>query len=221
LGLRIATTVSAALAVLAIGACRRAEPPANASNLDLIRSAAGGAVAQVCASAETAESLKAVLLHRIDTAASPSKAAAKVRAALDEGLVVSLDEPVPTDFDQDRRKLGCSARIVISWPQDLARKLKRLDPTGDWTAMTGQADYTVRPNVSQTALVYTLAGPGLDDGVETARRMGRILTRGARPAASGLPSAASVAAREAADQDYVEAAGDTRAARASDSGAPE
>ena len=204
----------AALA-LAIGlvACHRGgaeSDTAGATNKQLI-DAGDANVAKVCASDETLDGLKAVVINSIDPVKTVPPINPTDRTEIETGGHVTLETPTLSSFDKTTRKVSCSARIGFVWPPDVGDRLTAANPARTWRFVALSAVYTIQPQADDRALVYAVDQGFQDKAKVTVLTVLKTLARAeiaanAPPAPSGGAAAAAAASDSSVDPD---ATGDT------------
>jgi len=201
--------------MVGLAACGRSEHQSDAggdSNKELI-DAGDADVAKVCASDETLDGLKAMVLNSIDTTKITPATNPADRTEIGAGGHVVLDTPILSSFDKTTRKVTCSAKVSFVWPPDVMDRLKAANPAKTWlfTPMDGQ--YAIQPQADDRALVYTLG-----DAIQEKARMtvvSVLKTLARQEIAANAPpppsSAINAAAAAAASDSTVDpdATGDT------------
>lgn len=201
--------------VLAVGlaACSRSghDEEASGSNMELITAGDEG-LAKVCASDETLDGLKALVLNGTDTTKTTPPINEADRTELGTGGHVVLDAPILSSFDKTTRKVTCHAKVSFVWPPDIMDRLKAANAAKTWTFTPMDADYTLQPQADGRAVVYTLDETVQDKAMSTVVSVLKTLAR-AEIAAQTPPvmSGASVSHSAAASDPTVDpdATGDT------------
>ena len=196
-----------------LAACHRGESADNSpppTNKQLIENGDAD-VAKVCASDETLDGLKAVVMNSVDAAkATPAINPADL-TEIETGGHVALDSAVLSSFDKTTRKVTCSARIGFTWPQDVADRLKAAYPARPWRFVAVGAQYTIQPQADDRALVYAPDQVFVDKARVTVLTVLRALIR-AETAANAPPAYSSAVESSAAASDPSvdpDATGDT------------
>jgi hypothetical protein len=206
--------ILALVLVAGLAACHRgghASDATGASNKQLIDSGDAD-VAKVCASDETLDGLKAMVLSSVDAAKTVPAINPADRTELGTGGHVVLDTPILSSFDKTTRKVTCSAKISFVWPPDVMDRLKAANPAKSWQFQPASGEYTIQPQADDRALVYALDQTFQDKAKSTALSVLKTLARqeiaaNAPPAPSGASAAAAAAASDSSvDPD---ATGDT------------
>jgi len=213
---RSSRLVLALTLMAALGACHRGErdstDTSSASNKELIDSGDAD-VAKVCASDETLDGLKAMVLNSVDALKiSPAPNPAD-RTELGTGGHVVLDTPILSSFDKTTRKVTCSAKVSFVWPPDVMDRLKTAKPSKTWIFPPMDGDYTIQPQADDRALNYTLDQPIQDKAVVSLASVLKTLARQeiAANAPPLMPPSSNAAATAAASDPTVDpdATGDT------------
>jgi len=198
-----------------LAACGRSEhqtDTAGASNKELI-DAGEADVAKVCASDETLDGLKAMVLNSVDTTRMTPAVNPADRTELGTGGHVMLDAPILSSFDKTTRKVTCSAKISFVWPPDVMDRLKTANPAKTWLFPPMDGQYTIQPQADDRALVYSLDTTIQDKAMSTVLSVLKTLARQEMAAnAPPPPSAGASAASTAAASDPTvdpDATGDT------------
>ena len=200
--------------VAGLAACHRGGPASDttgATNKQLI-DAGDADVAKVCASDETLDGLKAMVLNAVDAHKTTPAANPADRTELGTGGHVVLDTPILSSFDKTTRKVTCSAKISFVWPPDVMDRLKVANSARNWEFQPVSGEYTIQPQADDRALVYALDQSIQDKASSTALLALKTLARQEIAAnAPPAPSGASVAAAAAASDSSVDpdATGDT------------
>ena len=206
--------ILALVMMIGLAACGRSErqaAAADASNKQLIDSGDAD-VAKVCASDETLDGLKAMVLGGVDSAKTTPPANPADRTELATGGHLVLDTPILSSFDKTTRKVTCSAKISFVWPPDVMDRLKAANPAKSWQFQPASGEYTIQPQADDRALVYALDQTIQDKARGAALSVLKTLARqeiaaNAPPAPSGASAAAAAAASDSSvDPD---ATGDT------------
>jgi len=201
--------------VLTIGlaACSRSgrDTEAGGSNMALI-DAGDETVAKVCASDETLDGLKALVLNSIATTKTTPPINEADRAELGTGGHVVLDAPILSSFDKTTRKATCHAKVSFVWPPDIMDRLKTANAAKTWTFAPMDADYTVQPQADGRAVVYALDEAVQDKAASTVVSVLKTLARAEIAAQAPPPPSAGAVSRSAAASDPTvdpDATGDT------------
>jgi hypothetical protein len=200
--------------MVGVAACHRGARESDATaatNKELI-DAGDANVAKVCASDETLDGLKAVILDSVDATKTSPPVNPADRTEMGAGGHVVLDTPTLSNFDKTTRKVTCSARIGFSWPPDVADRLKAANPAKPWRFAALSTQYTVQPQADDRALVYAL-DPAFQDkarvmvlSVLKALTRAEIAANAPPPPSGGAAAAAAAASDSSVDPD---ATGDT------------
>jgi hypothetical protein len=197
-----------------LAACHRGGPASEttgASNKQMI-DAGDADVAKVCASDETLDGLKAVVLNSVDAAKTSPQVNPADRTELGTGGHVVLDTPILSSFDKTTRKVTCSAKISFVWPPDVMDRLKAANPAKSWQFEPASGEYTIQPQADDRALVYALDQTIQDKARGAALSVLKTLARQEIAAAAPPPpSGGAVAAAAAASDSSVDpdSTGDT------------
>jgi hypothetical protein len=198
-----------------LAACGRSEPQADlsgATNKQLIDGGDAN-VAKVCASDETLDGLKAMVLNSVDTTKTTPAVNPADRTELGTGGHVVLDTPILSSFDKTTRKVTCSAKISFVWPPDVMDRLKAANPAKSWQFQPANGEYTIQPQADDRALVYAMDQTIQAKAMSTAVLVLKTLARQEIAAnAPPPPSAGAAAASAAAASDSSvdpDATGDT------------
>jgi hypothetical protein len=169
-------------------------------------------VAKVCASDETLDGLKAVVLNSVATTKTTPPINEADRSELATGGHVVLDQPTLASFDKTTRKVTCHAQVGLVWPLDVMDRLKAANAAKTWTFAAMDSDYTVQPQADDRALVYALDQTVQDKATGMVLSVLKTLAR-AEIAAQAPPVMSSTSAsRSAAASDPTvdpDATGDT------------
>jgi hypothetical protein len=192
------------LALMAgLAACGRSERQSDmtgASNKQLI-DAGDADVAKVCASDETLDGLKAMILNGADTHKTTPAINPADRTELGTGGHVVLDTPILSSFDKTTRKVTCSAKISLVWPPDVMDRLKAANSTKSWQFEPASGEYTIQPQADDRALVYAMDQTIQDKARGTALSVLKTLARQEIAAAAPPPPSGAAAAASAAASD--------------------
>jgi hypothetical protein len=186
--------------MVGLAACGRSERdsgPGGVTNKELIE--AGDAdVAKVCASDETLDGLKALVLNAADAAKMTPAANPADRTELATGGHLVLESPILSNFDKTTRKVTCSAKVSFVWPPDVSDRLKAANPAKTWIVPAVDGQYTIQPQADDRALVYSLdAAIQAKTGVAVVQVL-KTLARAEIAANAPPPPSASVNAAAAA-----------------------
>jgi hypothetical protein len=206
--------IAALVLAAGLAGCHRGGPASDttgATNKQLIDSG-DAEVAKVCASDETLDGLKAMVLAGLDARKTTPPINPADRTELETGGHVVLDTPILSSFDKTTRKVTCSAKISFIWPPDVMDRLKTANPAKSWQFQPASGEYTIQPQADDRALVYALDQTIQDKASGTALLVLKTLARQEIAAnAPPAPSGASIAAAAAASDSSVDpdATGDT------------
>ncbi len=188
--------------LVGLAACSRSgrETQVSGSNMGLI-DAGDENVAKVCASDETLDGLKAMVLNTTGAAKTTPPINDADRTELGTGGHVVLDTPTLSSFDKTTRKVTCHAKVSFVWPPDIMDRLKAANAAKTWTFAPMDADYTVQPQADDRALVYALDQTVQDKAAGTVLSVLKTLARAeiaaqAPPALSGSSVSRSAAASD-------------------------
>ena len=212
---RLALALVLTVGLAACGRSERQSDTTGASNKELIDSGDAD-VAKVCASDETLDGLKAMVLNGVDTTKMTPPANPADRTELGTGGHVVLDTPILSSFDKTTRKVTCSAKISVVWPPDVMDRLKAANPAKTWLFPPMAGEYTIQPQADDRALVYTLDETIQDKAMSTVVSVLKTLARqeiaaNAPPPPPPPSSAVNAAAAAAASYSGVDpdSTGDT------------
>jgi len=208
--------IMAGVLMAGLGACHRGErdssDTAASSNKELIESGDAD-VAKVCASDETVDGLKAMVLNSVDALKISPAANPADRTELGTGGHLVLDTTILSSFDKTTRKVTCSAKVSFVWPPDVMDRLKTANPAKTWIFPPMAGEYTIQPQADDRALVYALDQPIQDKAVVSAASVLKTLARQeiAANAPPPIPNSSATAATAAASDPTVDpdATGDT------------
>ena len=198
-----------------LAACGRSEQQSDTSGATNKQLIDGGDadVAKVCASDETLDGLKAMVLNSIDTTRTTPQINPADRTELGTGGHVVVDTPILSSFDKTTRKVTCTAKISFVWPPDVMDRLKGANPAKSWEFQPASGEYTIQPQADDRALVYAMDGTIQAKAMSTALSVLKTLARQEIAAAAPPPpSAGASAATAAAASDSTvdpDATGDT------------
>ena len=209
--LALALLMTLGLAACGRGGGHESDSTGASSNKELI-DAGDADVAKVCASDETLDGLKAMVLNGADAAKTRPPANPADRTELGAGGHVVLDTPILSNFDKTTRKVTCSAKVSFVWPPDVMDRLKTANPAKTWLFVPMDGQYTVQPQADDRALVYALDQPIQDKATATVVSVLKTLARQEIAANAPPPPSGGAAAAAAAASDSTvdpDATGDT------------
>ncbi|OYX29744.1 MAG: hypothetical protein B7Y99_12635 [Caulobacterales bacterium 32-69-10] len=173
-----------AVALVGLAACSQGEGPAGKTK------AVATGPAAVCASEESAATLKKIIFDKArDLASGPSKLA---MSRVSELSTLKLERPVVDTIDEATGKTSCSSLIRLTFPVGAIRSL------GADSQTSFEGTYTVQPAADGSGMVYALVGAnpiieaiGYSDFDEWAKRYEAVATQAAAPADTTVPTAVS------------------------------